>query len=47
MQKRWQAEARRQALDEAAKEAGAAGRSMGLTDEAVEQIQKRILGKAE
>lgn len=44
MQKRWQAEARRQAIEEAAKEAGAAGKSMGLTDEAVEQIQKRILG---
>jgi hypothetical protein len=44
LQKRWQAEARRQALDEAAKEAGAAGKSMGLTDEAVDQIQKRILG---
>ena len=44
LQKRWQAEARRQALEEAAKEAGAAGKSMGLTDEAVDQIQKRILG---
>lgn len=45
-QKKWEAEARRNALEQAAKEAGAAGKSMGLTDDAVEQIQKRILGVA-
>ncbi|MEX3628758.1 MAG: DUF3486 family protein [Burkholderia sp.] len=45
MQKRWQAEARKQALADAATEAGDAARSLGLTDDAVEQIQKRILGK--
>jgi len=44
LQKKWEAEARRNALAQAAKVAGAAGKSMGLTDEAVEQIQKRILG---
>ncbi|MBO1856813.1 DUF3486 family protein [Burkholderia cenocepacia] len=43
-QKKWEAEARRNALEQAAREAGAAGKSMGLTDEAVEQIQQRILG---
>lgn len=45
-QKRWQAEARKQALADAAKEAGEAAKSAGLTDEAAEQIQKRILGVA-
>lgn len=43
-QKRWQAEARKQALADAAKEAGEAAKSAGLTDEAAAQIQKRILG---
>lgn len=43
-QKRWQAEARKQALAEAAKEAGDAAKSVGLTDEAVVAIQNRILG---
>ncbi|MEX3690120.1 DUF3486 family protein [Paraburkholderia sp. BR14263] len=46
MQKRWQTEARRQALEEAAKEAGETARSMGLTDDAVDLIKTRILGKA-
>lgn len=46
-QKRWQMEARKQALDEAAKEAGIAAKSVGLTDDAVEQIKRRILGIAE
>lgn len=45
-QKRWQAEARKQALADAAKEAGEAAKSAGLTDEAAAQIQKRILGVA-
>jgi hypothetical protein len=43
-QKRWQAEARKQALADAAKEAGLAAKSAGLTDDAAEQIQRRILG---
>lgn len=43
-QKRWQAEARKQALADAAKEAGDAAKSAGLTDEVAAQIQKRILG---
>ena len=43
-QKRWQAEARKQALADAAKEAGEAAKSAGLTDEAAAQIQRRILG---
>ncbi|OIP06976.1 MAG: terminase [Betaproteobacteria bacterium CG2_30_59_46] len=43
-QKRWQAEARKQALTDAAKEAGDAAKSVGLTDDAVAQIQNRILG---
>lgn len=43
-QKRWQAEARTKALAEAAKEAGEAAKSAGLTDDAVAQIQNRILG---
>ena len=46
-QKRWQMEARKQALEEAAKEAGIAAKSVGLTDDAVEQIKRRILGIAE
>ena len=45
-QKRWQMEARKQALADAAKEAGAAAKSVGLTDDAVAQIQRRILGMA-
>lgn len=45
-QKRWQAEARKQALADAAKEAGEAAKSAGLTDEAAAQIQQRILGVA-
>lgn len=45
-QKRWQVEARKQALADAAKEAGEAAKSAGLTDEAAAQIQKRILGVA-
>lgn len=45
-QKRWQAEARKQALADAAKEAGEAAKSVGLTDAAAELIQKRILGVA-
>ncbi|MEX3556418.1 MAG: DUF3486 family protein [Burkholderia gladioli] len=47
LQKRWRAEARKQAMQEAAKEAGQAARELGLTQDAVEQIQARILGKAE
>lgn len=43
-QKRWQAEARTKALAEAAKEAGAAAKSAGLTDEAAADIRRRILG---
>ena len=43
-QKRWQAEARKQALTDAANEAVEAAKSTGLTDEAAEQIRKRILG---
>ncbi|MDR1276174.1 MAG: DUF3486 family protein [Candidatus Accumulibacter sp.] len=43
-QKRWQAEARKQALIDAAKEAGEAAKGVGLTDDAVVQIQNRILG---
>ena len=46
-QKRWQMEARKSALAEAAKEAGIAAKSVGLTDDAVEQIKRRILGIAE
>lgn len=46
-QKRWQMEARKQALEEAAKEAGIAAKSVGLTDDAVDQIKRRILGIAE
>lgn len=46
-QKRWQIEARKSALAEAAKEAGIAAKSVGLTDDAVEQIKRRILGIAE
>ena len=46
-QKRWQMEARKQTLEEAAKEAGIAAKSVGLTDEGVEQIKRRILGIAE
>lgn len=46
-QKRWQMEARKQALADAAKEAGIAAKSVGLTDDAVEQIKRRILGIAE
>lgn len=46
-QKRWQMEARKSALAEAAKEAGVAAKSVGLTDDAVEQIKRRILGIAE
>ena len=46
-QKRWQMGARKQALEEAAKEAGIAAKSVGLTDDAVEQIKRRILGIAE
>jgi hypothetical protein len=45
-QKRWQTEARKQALSDAASVAGAAARSAGLTDEAAAQIQQRILGVA-
>lgn len=45
-QKRWQAEARKQALHDAAQEAAHAARSVGLTDDAVAQIQQRILGVA-
>jgi hypothetical protein len=44
---RWQTEARKSALAEAAKEAGIAAKSVGLTDDAVEQIKRRILGIAE
>lgn len=43
-QKRWQIEARKSALAEAANEAGIAAKSVGLTDDAVEQIKRRILG---
>jgi hypothetical protein len=46
-QKRWQMEARKSALAEAAKEAGIAAKSVGLTDDAVEQIKRRILGIGE
>lgn len=46
-QKRWQMDARKSALAEAAKEAGIAAKSVGLTDDAVEQIKRRILGIAE
>jgi hypothetical protein len=46
-QKRWQVDARKQALADAAKEAGAAAKSVGLTDDAVEQIKRRILGIGE
>lgn len=46
-QKRWHMEARKQALEEAAKEAGIAAKSVGLTHDAVEQIKRRILGIAE
>ena len=46
-QKRWQIEARKSALADAAKEAGIAAKSVGLTDDAVEQIKRRILGIAE
>ncbi|MBN3779952.1 DUF3486 family protein [Burkholderia sp. Ac-20345] len=46
-QKRWQAEARRQALEDAAREVGSVGKSLGLTDDAVKEIKTRILGKAE
>lgn len=45
-QKRWQAEARRQALEDAAQNAGDAAKGLGLTEDAVEQIKNRILGKA-
>lgn len=47
MQKRWQAEARRQAMQDAAKEAGQVARDLGLTDDMVHQIETRILGKAD
>jgi hypothetical protein len=43
-QKRWQAEARKQALADAAKAAGLAAKSAGLTDAAAEEIKRRILG---
>jgi hypothetical protein len=43
-QKRWQAEARKKALEEAAKEAGDAAKQVGITDDVVEQIKTRILG---
>jgi Protein of unknown function (DUF3486) len=43
-QKRWAIEARKQALAEAATEAGVAAKSAGLTDEAAEEIKRRILG---
>lgn len=46
-QKRWQAEARKTALADAAKEAGIAAKSAGLTEDAVEQIKRRILGISE
>lgn len=46
-QKRWQMEARKQALADAAKEAGIAAKSVGLTDDAVDQIKRRILGIGE
>lgn len=45
-QKRWQAEARKKALEDAAKEASAAAKSVGLTEEAANQIRNRILGIA-
>lgn len=43
-QKRWQVEARKQALQDAAKEAGNVAKHAGITNEVVEQIQTRILG---
>lgn len=43
-QKRWQAEARKKALEDAAKEVSAAAKSVGLTEEAANQIRTRILG---
>lgn len=45
-QKRWQMEARRQALRDAANEAGSAAKNAGLSDEMVAAIQQRILGIA-
>ncbi|WP_423395595.1 DUF3486 family protein [Burkholderia sp. LMG 21824] len=44
MQKRWQAEARRQAFVEAAKQAQTVGKGLGLTDEFVAEITSKILG---
>ncbi len=43
-QKRWAAEARKQALQDAAKEAGAAAKSVGMSDANVAAIKTRILG---
>lgn len=43
-QKKWQVEARKEALQDAAKEAGNVAKRAGITDEVVEQIKTRILG---
>ncbi len=43
-QKRWQAEARKKAIEDAAKEAGSAAKRAGLTQDVVDQLKTRILG---
>ncbi|MGP8432004.1 DUF3486 family protein [Paraburkholderia fungorum] len=45
-QKRWQVEARKQALEDAARAAGAAARSAGLSTEAADALRREILGMA-
>ena len=46
-QKRWQVEARKQALEDAARVAGAAAKNAGLSAEFVETMRRDILGVAE
>jgi hypothetical protein len=45
-QKRWQVEARKQALEDAARVAGAAAKSAGLSAQSVDALKREILGIA-